>query len=196
MTVIEKILKLFLERGDSEYGGEGVNQREHALQCATLAEHAGASEELITASLLHDIGHLVHALPDDAPEQGIDDRHEELGNRFLKSMFPMAVSEPVRLHVDAKRYLCAIDKSYISKLSAPSLISLHLQGGPMEAPEIEAYERCPYGLDAAMLRRWDDLAKIPSLETPDIQHFIPYIQSCLKQKSNSNHSSATSREQA
>ena len=181
MSGIEKIVKLFKERGDSDYGGEEVNQREHALQCAALAEHAGASSTLITAALLHDIGHLVHALPADAPDQGIDDLHEELGNRFLKSMFPPAVSEPVRLHVDAKRYLCALDPPYLDQLSEPSLISLKLQGGPMSTEEVRAFESNPFGMDAMRLRRWDDMAKVQDLQTPEIEHFLPFLEASLDQ---------------
>lgn len=109
MPNIEQIITLFRERGHSEYGGEAVTQLQHALQCAVLAEAEQASSSLIAAALLHDVGHLVHALPQDAADHGIDDVHEEPGQRYLRRVFDLAVTEPVRLHVAAKRYLCATD---------------------------------------------------------------------------------------
>ena len=110
MPTVEQCIELLRDRGHSEYGGEPVTQLEHALQSALLAEQESASPELIAAALLHDIGHLLHALPDDAPDDGIDDVHEELGYRYLTQIFPDAVTEPVRLHVPAKRYLCGKDQ--------------------------------------------------------------------------------------
>ncbi|MFD3276997.1 phosphonate degradation HD-domain oxygenase [Aquirufa echingensis] len=170
-TLIEKIENLFLKAGDSEYGGESVTQGEHALQAAFLAKSEGYDAHLIVACLLHDVGHMLHALPDDAPEQGIDDLHEELGFRFLEKYFIDAVAEPVRLHVDAKRYLCAKEPEYFGQLSEPSLISLALQGGPMSAIECQAFESNPFYREAVQLRRIDDLAKIPNLEVDPISSY-------------------------
>ncbi|MEZ5949973.1 MAG: HD domain-containing protein [Planctomycetaceae bacterium] len=130
MSRADQILELFAERGDSQYGHEAVTQREHALQCGFLAEQSGAPASLIVAALLHDIGHLLHELPDDAPDQGIDDKHENSGYAFLNRHFDPRVSEPVRLHVAAKRYLCTVDENYENQLSEPSRISLALQGEP------------------------------------------------------------------
>jgi predicted HD phosphohydrolase len=139
MTSVDKILELYDSRGHSEYGGEDVTQLEHALQSALLAEEEQAGPALITAALLHDVGHLLHELPDDAPEQGIDDRHEASAGHFLRKLFPEAVTEPVRLHVAAKRYLCAVDPGYLNELSEPSLVSLRLQGGPMTPDELKNF---------------------------------------------------------
>lgn len=175
MPTVEKILNLFRERGDSEYGGEPVTQLEHALQCATLAESEGAEASLIAAALLHDVGHLLHQLPDDAPDQGIDDAHEELGYRFLARTFGDDVAEPVRLHVPAKRYLCATDAEYLSKLSEPSVVSLQLQGGAMDDAEVAKFEAGPFAKDAIRLRRWDDEAKVVDLKTPTLDHFAQYL---------------------
>jgi len=166
---------LFAARGDSEYGGEAVTQIEHALQCALLAEQSDAKPALIVASLLHDVGHLLHDFPDDAPDQGIDDHHENSGCRFLKKYFDDAVSEPVRLHVAAKRYLCSVDDSYLRSLSGPSVVSFHLQGGVMDDAERAEFESSSHWKDAVQLRRWDDLAKVIDLETPRIEHFLAYI---------------------
>ena len=124
MRVVDDLSELFAQRGNSLYGGEAVTQREHALQAARLAEKSGADAELITAALLHDIGHLLHEFPDDAADDGVDDRHEELGERWLSRHFGPAVTEPVRLHVAAKRYLCAVEADYFSELSPTSVQSL------------------------------------------------------------------------
>lgn len=181
MKQISKITELFERRGDSEYGGEAVTQREHALQCALLAEQAAASAALIAAALLHDVGHLLHDLPEDAPDQGIDDTHEELGYRYLQRWFGDAVAEPVRLHVAAKRYLCAQDASYLAALSTPSLQSLRLQGGPMSVAEASEFESNAFCDDAVRLRHWDDQAKVEHLVTPELVHFVPYLEECLRE---------------
>ena len=175
-TDIKKTLaSMFAQRGDSEYGGEPVTQVQHALQSAMLAEDEDSSPALIVASLLHDIGHLLHDLPDDAPDQGIDDHHETSGYRFLEKYFDAAVSEPVRRHVAAKRYLCTIDPDYLGMLSRPSVVSFHLQGGMMSADEIAEFESAPYWEESLRLRKWDDLAKVADLKTPSIEHFLDFI---------------------
>jgi phosphonate degradation associated HDIG domain protein len=165
------VLRLFDAKGGSQYGREAVTQREHALQAAALAERDGASASLIAAALLHDLGHLLHELPEDAPDEGVDDRHEELAASWLATRFGPEVAEPVRLHVEAKRYLCAIDPAYHGHLSAPSRLSLELQGGPMSESECEAFEASPMALQAVALRRWDDAAKEPGRVTPPIDSF-------------------------
>ena len=180
IQVVTKIISLFESNGDSAYGGEAVTQGEHALQAAHLALEDGCQYNVIVASLLHDIGHMLHALPDDAPEQGIDDFHEELGYRFVDKYFKQSVAEPVRLHVAAKRYLCTQDPQYLSKLSKPSLLSLQLQGGPMTQEECRLFEQNPYYLDAIQLRRYDDLAKIPNLDVRVLSHYRPFMEELLK----------------
>lgn len=178
MVSVDRILKLFEQRGDSDYGGEDVTQLEHALQCATLAESERASSALITAALLHDIGHLLHALPSNAPDDGIDDLHEELGCRYLERIFGAAVTEPVRLHVPAKRYLCATDADYFHQLSAPSIQSLQMQGGPMTPQDVAEFEAGQFADDAVRLRRWDDAGKIPKRMTPSLAHFRAHLLAC------------------
>ena len=175
MSISAEIGELFSKRGDSEYGGEAVTQREHALQCALLAEQANAPTSLVVAALLHDVGHLLHDLPDDAPDEGIDDAHENSGNNYLKKYFDTAVTEPVRLHVAAKRYLCTVDESYFDQLSEPSVVSLKLQGGAMSDAEKAEFESSPYWKEALELRRWDDMAKIVDLKTPTVDHYLPMI---------------------
>jgi len=178
--ITQEILNLFETNGSSMYGGEAVTQLEHALQCAELARQNNASDELITASLLHDIGHLLHDLPDDASDNGIDDMHELLGNKFLQNYFKPAAVEPVRLHVQAKRYLCAVDPDYYETLSEPSKISLQFQGGIMNKEEVVLFEQNEFYKQAVDLRRWDDLAKDANLTSPSIETFINAIENSLK----------------
>ncbi len=166
-------------KGHHAYGLSNLNQRAHALQAALLAEQSGGSAALITASLLHDIGHMVHDLGDNPAAQGVDDRHEELGHAYLARFFGPEVSEPVRLHVAAKRYLCATEADYFASLSKDSVLSLSLQGGPMSAEEVAAFRALPYAEDAVRLRRFDEGAKVKDLQTPPTEHFLPFIETCL-----------------
>ncbi len=167
-------------KGHGQYGLSDINQRQHALQAALLAEGENAGAALITAALLHDIGHMVHNLGDNPADKGIDDRHEELGHDWLVGWFGPEVTEPVRLHVAAKRYLCGTDPSYFGKLSKDSVLSLSLQGGPMSAEEIAEFETLPEHAAAVRLRRWDEGAKVKGLATPGFAHFAPYVAACLK----------------
>jgi phosphonate degradation associated HDIG domain protein len=178
--ITQEIIHLFETNGGSMYGGEAVTQLEHALQCAELARKHKASHELITASLLHDIGHLLHDLPDDASDKGIDDMHELLGEKYLTKHFTLAAVEPVKLHVAAKRYLCATEPGYLETLSAPSKISLEFQGGVMNEEEVLLFEKNEFYKEAVNLRRWDDLAKDPDLVSPSIESFIEAIESSIK----------------
>ena len=178
--MVQKIVDLFNEKGHSLYGGEAVTQMEHALQAATFARKNNASDALITASLLHDIGHLLHALPDDAPDFGVDDLHEELAAIFLEKYFIKEVVEPAKLHVQAKRYLCFVDAGYYNTLSEPSRQSLALQGGIMNAEEAAEFEKYENYKEAVLLRTWDDLAKDPTMQTDPIESFAPYIANTLK----------------
>jgi phosphonate degradation associated HDIG domain protein len=161
---------LFAARGATQYGGEAVSQLDHALQAAWAAERAGDPPELIAAALLHDVGHLLH--PD-------DERHEELGHRFLATAFGPAVTEPVRLHVPAKRYLCTAEPGYVETLSPESVRSLGVQGGSMSAAEAAEFRRGPHFEAAVRLRRFDEAAKVPGLATPGFGHFRKYLEAAL-----------------
>lgn len=178
--ITQKIVHLFEVHGNSMYGGEAVTQLEHGLQCATLAKNNSASDELITASLLHDIGHLLHDLPDDTSDNGIDDLHESRGEKFLADHFKKSVVEPVKLHVQAKRYLCAKEPSYYETLSTPSKTSLKIQGGIMTLDEVAVFEENEYYREAVELRRWDDTAKDANLVTPLLDSFISSIEASVK----------------
>jgi phosphonate degradation associated HDIG domain protein len=179
MDPIEQIFERFALHGGNDYGGERVRQLEHALQCAALAEAEDAAPALISAALLHDIGHLIHDLGQAPAARGIDDRHELRGREWLARWFGEAVTEPVRLHVNAKRYLTATDPDYFATLSAGSVRSLELQGGPF-SPELAAgFIKLPYAEAAVRLRRWDEAAKVPGKETPDLAHFRRYLEASL-----------------
>ena len=175
-AAIAAIDAAFARRGRDHYG-EGVSQQEHALQAAWQAEREGASPALIVAALLHDIGHLLHDLPEDIADQDVDTEHESLGSAWLSQYFGPEVSEPVRLHVAAKRYLCAAEPGYLDQLSAASQQSLALQGGPLDAAAAAAFRAAPGAEAAIRLRRWDDEAKIVGLATPDLAHFCSYVAS-------------------
>jgi phosphonate degradation associated HDIG domain protein len=177
--ILDRVVRLFAARGESAYFGEPVSQAEHALQSAVAAERDGADVALIAAALLHDVGHLLSGLAEDAAESGIDDRHEELGARWLARYFDPRVASAVRLHVPAKRFLCATEPAYPAGLSPASLTSLRLQGGPFAPAEAEAFRADPSAEDAVRLRRWDDQAKIPGLPTPGLTHFLPYLERAL-----------------
>ncbi|MFG6106805.1 HD domain-containing protein [Leptothoe sp. EHU-05/26/07-4] len=175
ITTLDPILDLYRQRGQAQYGGEAVSQLEHALQCATLAEENGESPELIAACFLHDLGHLVHHLGDNPAVRGVDDCHEYRAIPVLEPLFPETVTTPIRLHVAAKRYLCAIDENYWEALSPASKLSLKLQGGIFSQSMAQAFIDQPNAESAVKLRRWDDLAKIKNLKTPDLDHFQPIL---------------------
>jgi phosphonate degradation associated HDIG domain protein len=159
MSTGKNLLEIWEARGHLAYDGEGVSQLEHAWQCGQLAKAAGASDFLQLAAWLHDVGHLLADLPGTPTLQGVDDRHEEVGAEVLSGMWGPAVSQPVRLHVRAKRFMVARVAGYAEKLSADSVRSLALQGGPMSAAECDWFQEQPFSADAQRLRAWDDAAK-------------------------------------
>ncbi|APV51886.1 phosphohydrolase [Betaproteobacteria bacterium GR16-43] len=173
------IEKLFRDHGNLEYSGEGVTQLEHALQCAQLAESEGASDALVAAAFLHDLGHLLNPQGETPTARGIDDQHQYFAIPFIRPLFPPAVIEPIRLHVDAKRALCALEPGYYDALSEDSKRSLALQGGTYAPGEAEAFAAKPYARDAMRLRRWDDAAKVRGRETPPLRHYLDIVQRCV-----------------
>jgi phosphonate degradation associated HDIG domain protein len=180
MDAVDQILEYLAKGAAAEYGSDRVTQLAHALQCASLAEEAGANSALVIAALLHDIGHLVHDLGRDAAKRGIDDRHELLGREWLGKWFAEDVTGPVRLHVDAKRYLTADDPGYFATLSAASVRSLALQGGPFRPDEAERFIALPHAAAAVKLRRWDEGAKVPGKTTPNLAHFRRHLEASLR----------------
>ena len=170
-----------LKRGDSRaYGSERVTQYEHALQCAQQAERAGAAPALVAAALLHDVGHLIN--PDDraASRRGEDARHENLGAQYLEQWFGPDVTGPVSLHVDAKRYLTAVEADYHDGLTKQSKHTLALQGGPYDSEGVAAFRSRPFAEDAVALRRWDDGGKVAGAEVPTLEHYRSWVAAALK----------------
>jgi gamma-butyrobetaine dioxygenase len=172
MHAIEVIADLFENEGSREYFGEAVTMSAHMLQAGALAQAAGAPRHLVAAALLHDVGHLRTVSSD-------VHRHEEVGARWLSTWLPAEVTEPVRLHVAAKRYLCATDLTYLATLSPASVESLRVQGGPMSAEEVREFERNPYAAGAIAVRRWDEAAKDPAAVTPSFDHFRGLLERLL-----------------
>jgi phosphonate degradation associated HDIG domain protein len=174
----DDITMLFERHGGTQYSGEPVTQTEHALQSAWFAEQAGADDELITAALLHDLGHLLHDHGETPTERGIDDLHQYSALPFLRGVFPDRVLDAIRWHVDAKRYLCATRPEYQAALSADSQRSLVLQGGVFSPDEAAAFIARPHAEDAVRLRLWDDQAKVDGLQTPDLPYYLSIAARC------------------
>lgn len=173
--VAAEILAIYSARGAAAYFGEPVSVTEHCLQAAHFAAQAGAPQALTLAALVHDIGHLLEPLPEDIADWTSDAHHESLGARWLAERFPAEISEPVRLHVAAKRYLCATDRGYFAQLSSASVHTLALQGGPMSAQEARQFEREPYFAAAVSVRRWDDAGKVAGLATAPLEAYAPLM---------------------
>jgi [1-hydroxy-2-(trimethylamino)ethyl]phosphonate dioxygenase len=176
VTIADDIFAIFDSRGSAAYFGEPVSTTEHGLQAAHFAQEEHASASLVLAALLHDIGHLVAPTPDDIAEWTDDAHHERIGGGWLSRRFSREVSEPVRLHVPAKRYLCATRPEYFARLSPASVLTLKLQGGVMSAAEIAAFETEPFFREALRLREWDDRGKIAGLSTPGLESYRQLIE--------------------
>lgn len=175
-NIVAFIADIFRRRGADSYLGEPVTMSQHMLQAAFLAETAQADDALVAAALLHDIGHYTSEFPPDAQNQGIDNRHNEAGAAVLAPYFPKSVTDCVRHHVPAKRYLCATDPDYFARLSEASVLTLELQGGPMDADEVAAFAGLPNLDDIVQVRIWDDEAKVPGRTTPPFDHYERLLQ--------------------
>ena len=180
-NIIPFLADIFNRLGADSYLGEDVTMSEHMLQSAFKAEQAGESDATITAALLHDIGHYTGEFPENYIELGVDNQHETMGSAILEKFFPAEVYEPVRWHVEAKRYLCAVEPEYFSGLSDASVKTLKLQGGPLDPNQVKEFEKNPH-LDAIVrVRRYDDGGKLAGVLTPDIGHYLDIAQSVLNE---------------
>ena len=179
MLDLAAIELLFARHGWAQYSGEPVTQLEHALQTAHLAEQSGASDVLVSACLLHDLGHLLNEQGDTPTLRGVDDTHQYFALPFLRGVLPDAALDAIKLHVDAKRYLCAVNPAYRDRLSEDSKRSLALQGGVFDAAQAASFLGRPGARDAVLLRQWDDLAKQAGLATPPLAHFLERASRCV-----------------
>ncbi|WP_328187219.1 HD domain-containing protein [Marinobacter sp. OP 3.4] len=179
-NIIDFLGDIFDRRGGESYMGEDVSMSEHMLQSAALAEKADAPESLVAASLLHDIGHYTSEFPEESLEMGRDNYHETAGSAVLEAFFPTSVTEPIELHVAAKRYLCAVNQDYFDRLSPASVNSLNVQGGPMDETEVAAFREHEFYRDALRLRVWDDEGKVAGVETRTFDDYRPLLRRMLK----------------
>ncbi len=179
-ALVDRLFALLGDLGRIPYGSAALSELEHAIQSATLARDAGAGSDMITAALLHDVGHLVVKSAAGDAAIGIDNRHEEIGAAFLSGSFPPTVTEPIRLHVPAKRYLAAVDEVYRAALSPAARRSLARQGGAFDAGQLQAFEALPYAQEAVQLRRWDDLAMVQDLVPAQLHEFRSAAEESLR----------------
>ena len=176
--IVEEILAAFAASGHLDYG-EHINMQEHMLQAAFLAESKGEDDAVVVATLLHDFGHLVCNMPNNTFEDGIDNYHEEVGAKALENWFDEDIVGAVRLHVAAKRFLCAATPAYLEKLSQASITTLEVQGGPMNDDEMAAFRQQAGHQLALKVRVYDDLGKEPQMERPDLEHYVPKLRACI-----------------
>ncbi len=179
-TIVDVIADIFERRGAESYLGEDVTMSEHMLQAAHCAQQAGANEDMVAAALLHDIGHYTGEFPEDTLEKGQDNYHDETGAKILDAFFPAIVVSCVRNHVKAKRYLCAKRKRYFDRLSAASVHSLNLQGGPMNCEEVAEFENIPDLEDIVRVRHWDDAGKVAGVVTPSFADYVPLLRGVIQ----------------
>jgi gamma-butyrobetaine dioxygenase len=173
--VVDALLARYARLGSQRYGGEAVSQLAHALQTAHLAEMAAASDGLIAAALLHDLGHLLQHDLHEAPSED----HAALGARHLAQWFPPELTEPIRLHAQAKRYLLATEPGYYERLSAASRHSLGWQGAALTELEQRRFLTQPFAREAVELRLWDDRAKDPAAQPPPLAHYRTLLEDLL-----------------
>ena len=177
--IIPFLLDLFARRGAEEYLGEAVTMSQHMEQTAACAVANKETDAMIAAALLHDVGHFVTDLPLDAIDHGVDALHEQVGAHFLSQHFPAEVTEPIRQHVAAKKYLCAVDPEYFNLLSDASVLSLQVQGGPMTPTEKAEFESNPHYKQAVQLRKYDDDGKVIGLTIHPFREYLPLLQRLL-----------------
>lgn len=179
-SVVAELERFFTEQGANEYLGEPVTQAAHMLQAAARAQAGAADDALVAAALLHDVGHFTGTISGAELMQGTDNRHSHAGADWLAAWFPEEVTEPVRLHVAAKRYLCAVEPGYFDRLSEASVYTLGVQGGPMSEEEVAAFEAGPHSARAVALRRWDEAAKDPDADVPGFSHYRELLAGLIR----------------
>lgn len=181
-NIVAFIGDIFTRRGADSYLGEDVTMSEHMLQAALLAEQESGDDLLIAAALLHDIGHYTNEFPENALAKGINNHHDSAGAAVIAPYFPALIVDCVRHHVDAKRYLCAVEADYFSQLSAASVHTLNLQGGPMSAQEVAEFSSLANLSAILKVRRWDERAKVAGKQTPTFEYYADVLQGVLQEE--------------
>ncbi len=179
-NIVDFIADIFHRRGAESYLGEAVTMSQHMLQAAQLADKESGDEQLIAAALLHDIGHYTNEFPDDALHRGIDNHHDTAGAAILAPYYPALIVDCVRHHVAAKRYLCRTEPGYFNQLSAASVHTLGLQGGPMNANEARKFGRQTHLKAIIQVRKWDERAKTVVLASPSFETYVPLLNRLIK----------------
>ncbi len=165
---VDEIIDALIEMGSIRMVEPGMVELDHALQCAAELKLIRPNDlELQVAGLVHDICHGRCHIRD----------HGEAGSEAVRDVFGTRVAELVRLHIDAKRYLVAVDQTYRSKLSAVSIETLALQGGGLSPGQIAAFEASPYAEDACLLRIADEAAKVAGREVQGLETWIETLKS-------------------
>lgn len=176
MLQIDEITRLFHVYGTAVHGAEGVSHLQHALQCAQLAQEAGSPRDLVVAALLHDLGSLLAAYAEPAPAQA-DDGQQLVAVRFLHGLFPDSILEPIRLHIDARRYCSAVDHDYWAYMPTEARQRLERRGGPFSSGQVREFLDTPFAWDAIAICRWDDMARNAFARPPSWSHFLPALRS-------------------
>ena len=177
MQVVDKIISNFINN-KSLYIGERVTMSEHMIQTAMLAEKAKCNDDLVCSCLLHDYGHFILENPDELVKENLDGKHEDIGYEYLKNIFKKEITEPIKYHVQAKRYL-ARKKKYFDLLSEASKTSLKLQGGALNPEECNKFESQEYFKSSILLRKFDEAAKRTDLEMKSIHDYKKLLTSKL-----------------
>lgn len=181
MSIVDELVEIFAGRGMEVFEVDRITTHtSHGLQTATIAEKEGATAPMIVAALLHDLGRIINPKDLEITDSGRDAKHEEVARKFLEPWFGPEVTMPIKWHVAAKRYLVTTDLTYSKNVTPGSMRTMADQGGVLTEEEATAFIEQPYAKDGVVLRRWDDRAKLPDAKTPPFEHFIPYIEACLK----------------
>ncbi len=178
MDIVEKIISNF-KNNKSLYIGENVTISEHMIQSAMMAEKSRSKDYLVCSCLLHDYGHFILDDPDELVRKNQDGKHEDIGYEYLKKFFKREIVEPIKHHVIAKRYLSR-NKKYYNRLSNASIVSLKLQGGPLNSKEAKSFEKEEFFKEAIKLRKFDEEAKKVGFKIKDIIQYKDLLKASLK----------------
>jgi predicted HD phosphohydrolase len=147
--VAESVLGM-LRSLDSITDGFATDQLTHCLQTATLAERAGADDEVVVAALCHDIGKAI-SVPN----------HPRIAAEILKAYVRDDVYKMILVHQDFQ------GKHYY-----------HHFGGDPDAREKHRDALTPEQFELAerFADEWDQIAFDPNGPTEPLEHFEPLVR--------------------